>query len=229
MKVDKHSQPHDKTLGQLKSDMDSCHLRVLQLHKVYLNTETKRDALKKRKIAEGLAIYIEADEEATSGSIFDRFVRLKALLVGYCWLGCLEEFRILDPEDDRDPAARAADPRYIPLAEFGPAMAYADHFLRAATDNIPGTKIRPTLESVLDAEIRTREYAFKQVREAHLEGKTISISTALTQALTHCYGFWRFSPAQGRNNAAPKKGTGKGNSKGKSSGKGFNKGTGKGK
>ena len=201
---EKPGQLHDHTLGMIKSDLEACNLRVIPLNQVWLATEDKRDALKKRKIGDGLALVVDVEDEVPTGGVVDFMFRLRALLIGYCWLGDLEQFRILDPDDVRDEEQRRLHPQYVPILDLGTTHMYVDHFLRAAIKDIPGTKHRPLFAHIIEAESQTREYAFKLVRAAHLDGKSLSLSKALTQAMRDCVALWRFSAEHGRPKPAAK-------------------------
>lgn len=200
-KIEAHLQPHDSILGMIKHDLESRDLRVIPLNQVWLKSEVKKTAQKKQKISDELAIIVGNEDENTPGGVFDRFQRLFALLNGYCIIGCLDEFTLLDPEDERTAAEKAADPRYVPFLEFGTALAYSNFFMRMTMEDVSGTKSRPTLDAVVDAEFRTREHAFRKVRNAHLKGKIISISQALEEAIVECSGHWRFTTGQSRDEA----------------------------
>ena len=198
--LDVYMQPHDTVLGIIKHDFETFNIRPIALVDVWLHSETKRDKYlnKKRKIAEGLSLVVDSnDDEVVTGGIYYYYSRLRALLTGYCMIGCLSEFCIHDPEDDRPEPERIANgPRFIPMMNFSTALNYADHFLRMASENVSGTNSRPSFEALLEAELATREWACKLVRRHHLKGGTISLSAALNQALNDCSNSWRFLPSQ---------------------------------
>ena len=105
---------------------------------------------------------------------------------GYSLLGSLKEYPILDPNDDRDAAAKAAHPHYAPFLDCGTVFSYVDFFVRMSVENASGTKSRPSLEAVIDAEVHTEDWAFRLVRSSHLEGRAISVSQGLEQAMRDC-------------------------------------------
>ena len=114
---------------------------------------------------------------------------------------------MLDPKDDRDEATKRLHPRYIPLLDYTMLLYYTEYFIRACTTCLPNTTARPSLDVVIDAEFKTRDYACKLLRDAHLEGHTMSLTMALGQALRDCHGFWHFTLAHSRSeiNKANKK------------------------
>ena len=120
------------------------------------------------------------------------------MLIGYAWIGGLDEHRVLDPNDERPEAVRNANPRYIPLLDYTTLLNYCEHFMRACTSPLQGSTQRPSLEVVLKAELETRDWACRLLRDAHLEGRSLSLSAALSQSLRDCNGYWHFTTTQSR-------------------------------
>ena len=191
-------QPHDKVLGMIKHDLEACNLRTIPLTKIYLQNDSKKSTKRKKIEGTDLEIVLKESEEANTGGIYENHSKLRAMLIGYAWIGGLDEHRVLDPNDERPEAVRNANPRYIPLLDYTTLLNYCEHFMRACTSPLQGSTQRPSLEVVLKAELETRDWACRLLRDAHLEGRSLSLSAALSQSLRHCNGYWHSTNAQSR-------------------------------